>query len=747
MAYKYLEAIIEEEIGRQSNHYSLSLIPLLIIIAGIVFLPLTYIETPKGNYSYGPAAFMAYIGVAIYVFYIIMLMLQHGKKLPIKKKMAVYIALISEIPLAVYQICVPVALVTCLGIVLLNLGFYLTTENPDAILAEQLKKEKKRADTANAAKTTFLANMSHEIRTPITAVLGMNELILRESQEPETKKYAQNIDVAAKSLLSIINDILDITKIEAGKLSVICAEYNFAALLKDIINMVSFKADVKELKFKTLIDENIPIKMMGDDIRLKQILVNILNNAVKYTQEGTVTLEISGLPTDNEKMAKLLFKIKDTGIGMKEEDVQRICEPFARFEEKRNRNIEGTGLGMSITKRLLELLGSNLQVCSVYGEGSEFSFVLLQEIVDARPIGKLEDYHESVLYAYKPSYEAPGARILIVDDNALNRKVFVSLLKETKMQIDEAVNGREALRLVTENRYDIIFMDHMMPEMDGLEAFSEMKKMEDYPSKNAPVVILTANAIVGEKEKYLKTGFNAFLEKPIDYKKLESLIRKLLDEKLLSEFTGARTNTEERKKALPIIEGLDWNYARMHVNDEQVLEEVVRLFVDSIEYEAKELEQLFVNIDSSEGRKKYCTKAHSMKNSAATIGIVPLAGMAKVLEVASHENDMETLISMTPIFLKNWRSYKGKLKIFEEKKEQEKKLIAQECCEEINRLLQKIKMAAEEMDIDELDAAWAQLEKYQFDEDKRELVNNIHKAIMKFDVDFLQEEDNLRIYS
>ena len=295
IAYKYLETIIEEETGGKMKRVNYTLIPLIITLLGVIFLPLSYIESPKSNYSYGPAAFMTYAGVAIYVLFIIRLMVQYGKIIPPKKKKAIFVALISEIPVAVYQIIIPESLITCIGMVLLNQGIYMTTENPDALLVEQLEKEKRRADSANEAKTNFLANMSHEIRTPITAVLGMNELILRESKEVSIKQYAKDIEGAAKSLLSIINDILDITKIEAGKLKVITAEYDFFTVIKDVTNMISFKAKMKELVFKVTVDENIPRKLMGDDIRLRQILVNLLNNAVKYTHQGTVTLEINML--------------------------------------------------------------------------------------------------------------------------------------------------------------------------------------------------------------------------------------------------------------------------------------------------------------------------------------------------------------------------------------------------------------------------------------------------------------------
>ena len=739
LAYRYLETIIEEEIGRPIQKYRFTLIPLLLTMTGNIFLPVYYVESARSNYSYGPSVFTTYIGVAVYVFFIIRLMVRYGKQIPQKKKRAIYVALWSEIPVAVYQIIIPDSLITCIGIVLFNIGIYMTTENPDALLAEQLAKEKQRADSANAAKTNFLANMSHEIRTPITAVLGMNELILRETKDSEIKQYAKDIEGAAKSLLSIINDILDITKIEAGKLSVISVEYDFGTVIKDVVNMISFKAKVKGLEFKVLIDEGIPRKMMGDDIRLRQILVNLLNNAVKYTHKGTITLEIVMVQPAEERFARLHFLVKDTGIGIKEEDLQKLCQPFERIEEKRNRNIEGTGLGMSITKQLLGLLKSELKVSSVYGEGSEFSFELVQEIVNETPIGKLDEYMEPVGDEYQHSYEAPDARILFVDDNELNRKVFVGLLKETRIQIDEAGNGRECLEKVKQNAYDIIFMDHMMPELDGVETFHIMQEMEDFPSKDAPVVILTANALVGAKEKYLQEGFAAFLEKPIDYEKLEYMIWDLLDEELLREVTPSVLQSEHKNVELPMVEGLDWKYAGTHFKDEQTMLDTMKFFAECVEYEARDLEEVYAEVETDSGRKNYCTKVHSMKNSAATIGIIPLAGMAKVLEDAARNDEIHVLKAMTPIFLEHWRAYREKLEMFAPAVVETDKKQADAFREEIQDLVHRINTAAEEMDIDALDEIWGELSEYYFGEEKKDLLDRIHKAIVDFDVDFLQE--------
>ena len=738
IVYKYLEMIIEEEIGDKIKRYNLTIVPYILTLLGVAFLPLSYVHGKKTNYSFGPAAYMAYLGVVVYVAFIIRLMLRYSKTIPKKKKRAIIGALMSEIPVAIYQMIFPESLITCLGIVLLNLGIYMTTENPDALLVEQLEKEKKRADVANASKTNFLANMSHEIRTPITAVMGMNELILRETKESATKQYAKDIQGAAKSLLSIINDILDITKIEAGKLTVITEEYDFNQVVKDVTNMIAFNAKVKNLDFEVLVDEHIPRGVMGDDIRLRQILVNLLNNAVKYTHEGTVTLEIRLLPSENEKIAKISFLVKDTGIGIKEEDLRKLCTPFERIEEKRNRNIEGTGLGMSITKQLLELLKSELCVSSVYGEGSEFSFVLEQEIVDAEPIGKMEEEMELADEEFRQVFEAPDAKILVVDDNELNRKVFAGLIKGTKIQIDEGANGKECIEKVKENAYDIIFLDHMMPEMDGVEALHIMKEMDDFPSKDAPVVVLTANAIVGAKEKYLKEGFYAFLEKPIDSQKLENMLLEMLDDSLIKEASTPVAKQEPERKELPFVEGLDWMYARTHFHDDEHLVDAVAFFVQSIFVDAKELEHLFADIQTEAGRKEYRIKVHSMKNSAATIGIVPLAGMAKVLEDAARNGEVEVLEAMTPIFLERWNGYREKLDEFAPECPEDSKKSALEFPEEVEELLQKIRSAAEDMDIDGLDQLWNQLNEYQFEADRQEALEKIQKAIVAFDVDFLQ---------
>lgn len=741
IAYKYLEALIEEARGERLQRIKFAVIPVIIATFSLCFLPIKYVETPKGNYSHGPAVFGVYVGVALSIALIIRLLILHGKDIPKKKRIAIIIAMLSEAPVAVYQIIVPTSLISCLGIVLFIIGFYMTVENPDSRLVKLLEEETKRADVANQAKTSFLANMSHEIRTPINAVLGMNEMILRESKERNIKEYALDVQGAAKSLLSIINDILDITKIEAGKLTIILVDYSFSNMVHDVINMISFKAKAKELDFKVNIDERIPSVLKGDDIRIRQILVNLLNNAVKYTHKGEITLNAKLLPFEQENVARISFVVKDTGIGIKEEDIQKLFIPFERIEEKRNRNIEGTGLGMNITMQLLALLNSKLIVESEYGKGSEFSFTLNQEIINSEPIGTLGDQLKAQDSEpdYQTYFEAPEAKILVVDDNEMNRKVFCSLLKDTKMQIEEAASGKECIEKVKRTAFHIIFMDHMMPEMDGIETLQVMKNMADYPSKDTPVVILTANAIVGAREQYLEEGFQAFLSKPIDFKELEKIIEELLDKSLIHHVKKATFSEEETSintSELPMIDGLDWIYAATHFKDMETLLKAVKLFVSSIEYEAKELEVLYLGIEQEQGINKYRTKVHSMKSSAAIIGIIPLSGMAKILEDAARNNECDVIKQMTPIFLKKWREYKELLKEFSDVANGTK--IAAEYQDQVEEILHTIKKAAEDMDIDALDESLEKLAEFKFEGEQVEQFEQIKEAIINLDITFLQ---------
>ena len=403
------------------------------------------------------------------------------------------------------------------------------------------------AVSAGKAKSRFLAQMSHEIRTPINAVLGMNEMILRESNDDSIKEYAVNIQSSGRNLLSLINSILDFSKIEEGKMEIIPVKYYTSVMIETLINSVSQRAEDKGLIFETHIDENLPSGLYGDDVRVAQVVINLLTNAVKYTNKGRVELYISGERKD--KTLALSVKVKDTGIGIKQEDLGKMFESFTRLEETRNRTVEGTGLGMSIVIRLLEMMGSKLEVESEYGKGSEFSFTVDQMITDPTPLGNFKqkakaevENTEETKYLY-----APDAKILVVDDNEMNLKVMKNLLKLNGIKPDMVDSGEAALEKMCVNKYDIILLDHMMPRMDGIETLNQAK-INNFIFEDTTVIALTANAVVGARETYLNAGFDDYLSKPVEVKSLESALEKYLPGEMISYKTKEEIKISEAER-------------------------------------------------------------------------------------------------------------------------------------------------------------------------------------------------------
>ena len=621
-----------------------------------------------------------------------------------------------------------------LGLLVLLTGAALHTVNN----VFSIEKDKTAAVMANEAKGKFLANMSHEIRTPINAVLGMDEMILRESRETQIREYALDIQNAGKSLLSLINDILDISKIDSGKLEIIQAEYDVSSMIHDTMNMISHKAKTKKLEVGLQVDEDLPSRLLGDDVRIRQVLINILNNAVKYTNTGGATLSVTGDRTGNKIL--LHFKVEDTGIGIKEEDLPKLFAEFERIEEQRNRNIEGTGLGMSITVQLLHLMGSHLQVTSTYGKGSCFFFDLEQEIVDDTPIGNLSERikNQEKEYVYQIAFTAPDADILVVDDNAVNHKVLRNLLKDTRMRIESADSGEECLKKIVAKKYDLIFLDHMMPGLSGIETLHAFPELEGNLNLGTPVVALTANAVTGAREMYLENGFDDFLTKPIIFEKLEKTILKFLPRDKIREGGLQETDQALNEELQVLLEGLpeiNLEYAYLHSGTPKELYEVIVDFLKIMDTDADLLEKYTDTIHEEDHLKQYRVKVHSMKTSAAMIGAVHLSGMARMLELAAIQGKEDTIRTVTPLFLDEWRNYKEKLRPVADREASRaehdgERIFNKEILVEQLELLQA---AMDEMDVDRADDIVALLQCLEYPEEYRKLMNGLFAAVSNLD--------------
>ncbi len=533
------------------------------------------------------------------------------------------------------------------------------------------KKLMVSAEAANKAKSEFLSNMSHEIRTPLNAIVGMNEMILRQSTNDEITSAAMMIQNSSDALLSLISDILDISKIESGKIEIIDDDYDISSLCADTYNMVYERAKKKGLELIVNCEETLPSVVCGDMVRVRQILINIMTNAVKYTDKGSIRVNLSGERVENGKLM-LKMVVSDTGIGMTKESVEKLFNKFERFDMQKNRTVEGTGLGMSITKELVALMGGTIDVQSIYGMGSMFTVTIPQDIIDDSPVGKVDvsntltaPTHEY----YQQSFTAPDAKILVVDDVDSNIKVVRGLLKQTKVQIDSATSGIGGVNLACENKYDIIFMDHMMPEMDGIEAFHLLQETAVNKNADTPVIMLTANALSGEREKYLAEGFNDYLAKPIRVDELESMIVKYLPiEKIeppekapsggatvpvtapgsanigLSNASAVAASAASPLAApaagglngYEAIPGFDFQAAMSFCAfNEELLIEMLKDFAQNDRSE--KINRLF----EAQDWENYRIDVHALKGTSRTIGINDLGAMAEKCEHATRDGNLD----------------------------------------------------------------------------------------------------------
>ncbi len=523
--------------------------------------------------------------------------------------------------------------------------------------SEELAKALQAAEEANAAKSAFVSNMSHEIRTPITAILGMNEMIRRESADENILSYSENINSAGISLLGIISDILDFSKIEMGRMELVKENYKLTTLLTDLYNLIRFRTETKGLEFKVITDSSLPSRLTGDELRLKQIIANLLTNAVKYTEKGSVTLEVKCLEKDIEgNRVKLSVSVADTGIGIRDEEMEKLFVPFDRLDVSRTRSIEGTGLGLAISRELLQMMGSDLLVESAYNKGSRFYFNLWQEISDPDEIGEFNPADSVTEVKAKDRDEsfftAPGKTILVVDDIPMNIQVLTGLLKRSRMIIDTASGGEECIEKIGASDYDIVFLDYRMPNMDGIETVRRLREL--YPEKTGrmPIIALTASAISGDREKLLEAGFTDYLSKPVNISEMEDMMLKYLGTD-----AGISHEAEEDAPCADIpenirnIKALDCEKGLEYCGDADDYLFALRTYADSVEEKAGQLEACL-----KEGRADdYTLLMHSLKSMSKSIGALDLHEKAKRLEQAGKEGHIEDLKADTEDFIKEYR--------------------------------------------------------------------------------------------
>ena len=538
-------------------------------------------------------------------------------------------------------------------------GLCLVTLRPYVRLQKQLLEEKVMAESANRAKSEFLANMSHEIRTPINAVLGMNELIRRESRDGlalsdgdtegirkafgQIDVYAGKVDSAGHSLLTIVNDILDFSRIEAGKMELVKAPYRLRNLLNDVCVMTAMKAKEKGLAFTLDADESVPDHLFGDEVRVREILINILNNAVKYTDQGYVRLKVRAGEADGNTL-RLVFSAEDSGIGIRREDMDRLFDKFERLDMQRNSTVEGSGLGLVITRSLLDMMDGTIEVESEYGKGSVFTVTIPQQIVSEDEDGDSENRTVSEAAERQEAFRAPDARVLIVDDTKMNLTVTAGLLKYTEMQIDTALSGAEAVAMAEKTAYDVIFMDSRMPGMDGAETLRRIRGL-DGPNRGTPVICLTADAIVGAKERYLAEGFSDYLSKPVNSRMLEDMLVKYLPKERVMATLGPEPEKPDapegdrydplRKAGIAPENGL--NYCQ---GDRELYDTLLSEYLG----EYRERSGLLGSYFEARDWKNYVIFAHSLKSSSKMLGADDLSGMAARMEAAANSGDEDAIL-------------------------------------------------------------------------------------------------------
>lgn len=626
-----------------------------------------------------------------------------------------------------------------------------------------VEEKTREAETATQAKADFLANMSHEIRTPMNAITGMVELALRNEALPkQEKEYLYNIRAAGEDLVSIIDDILDITKIDAGNLEITEEEYEITSIVHDVVNVAQVILGEKPVVLMVDVSPDIPARLKGDGMRIKQIMLNLLNNAAKYTERGSIRLEVAAMPVDGESnRTDLRVCVTDTGIGISEEQLEELFMKFKQADSGMNRSKGGSGLGLAISKRLVELMEGTLQAKSEPGKGSEFTFTVRQEVIDGRPC--IEDDPQIVLppslkkekgavhreqrkkEARQSSFTAPTVRILLVDDNKVNLKVAEGLLRPYKMCIEMAYSGKQAIEMVQNRFYDLIFMDHMMPEMDGVETTRIIRAMEEERFRTVPIIALSANAVRGAKETFLEAGMNDFVPKPIEMRTMDRTLRRWLPEdKVISNRNATEAARREEHdggtKTNPMLwqmNGIDVAVGLKYSGDDANLyREVLSDYMDTIEEKADLIEKAVEEGDL----ETYTIEVHSLKSTSKAIGAMELSEFAKDLESCGKNQEWGPIIARTPALLSLYRELYDIIMPYHTIKEEEVRekevLEDRELAKLLGQLLDSVSM----YDSIRAEEIIANLSEYAYPDNWDAYLRTVTEAMGRFDYDTCKQE-------
>jgi CheY-like chemotaxis protein/HPt (histidine-containing phosphotransfer) domain-containing protein len=613
---------------------------------------------------------------------------------------------------------------------------------------ESLSIALEEANQANKAKTAFLSNMSHEIRTPMNAVIGMADLAIHEDISPTAKEYIEQIHSSGKALLHIINDILDFSKITSGKMNIFEEPYSFEKIIRDvapiIITRLGDKSDKVDLTID--IDPGLPTKLIGDPSRIQQIIINLANNAVKFTNSGYINISVKVTASESDSV-RIKVSVQDTGIGIKAEDIEKLFSPYERIEEQRNKKVEGTGLGMSITKNLLEKMGSRLEVSSVYGEGSDFSFVIAQSVIRSEKIGdyRLRENEDDTAGNDVEKYHAPEGQILIVDDVEMNLIVACNLLKRIEIQVDTALSGMAAVEAAKNKQYDIIFLDSMMPEMNGEETMHAIRKQCELNAQT-PIIVLTAHAVKGAREEYLNLGYTNYLSKPIDGAKLEAMIQSYLpDEKIIFDFEkkdadktdleSSESETDSVLKQISEIEGIDAVKGAETAGGEEAYLIICKNFYDTAKMRIEMIREAYAKEDYD----AYTIQVHALKSSARLIGAAKFSEEALELETAGRESNIDLIKEKTAGIIDKYEWYYDKLgEVFGDKESDDERPEIPE--EDLKQCLSEMSELLEAFDMDTAKELFESLADYKMPTGYKDMYERMKGKMAELDRDGLLTE-------